>query len=90
MTLETNSVQRQLRANWTMEAELDLHAYLNHEIEQELINDLAEEINREIDREIVRQIVYTTPHGHVFRIDEVFSSYNYLTTEDVDWAIEGF
>jgi hypothetical protein len=46
----------QLRARWTYEAQQDLRAFHNLNVEAELTDILASEMQREIDVEVVRDI----------------------------------
>lgn len=59
LVVESDMVEakpRKLRADWSIEAQQDLRAQHNLDVEAELTSFLAEEVNLEIDREIVGDI----------------------------------
>jgi hypothetical protein len=93
LTVENKEIKartRKLKARWTVEAQQDLAAMHNIDLEEEMMDLMAYEIAAEIDREIVARIVSAAKAGGTLTWDYGVTGSNTGATADGRWEQEKF
>lgn len=87
---EVKARTRKLKARWTIEAQQDLAAMQNIDLEQEMMDLLAYEVSAEIDRELVARIHNAATAGGTMVWSYGLSGANTGGTADGRWEMEKF
>jgi hypothetical protein len=95
LTVENKEIKartRKLKARWTVEAQQDLAAMHNIDLEEEMMDLMAYEIAAEIDRELVARIVNAAKQGGTFtwKYGVVGAQSNVAGQADGRWEQEKF